>query len=37
MRTRLEADAADREYRIATRKLDRQHFGLEERIEETLR
>src|SRR6266478_3234207 len=37
VRTRLEADAADREYRISVRKLDRQRLGLEERIEETLR
>jgi hypothetical protein len=37
VRARLDADAADREYRIAVRKLDRQRLGLEERIEETLR
>jgi hypothetical protein len=34
---RLDADAADREYRIAVRKLDRQRLGLEERIEDTLK
>ncbi len=37
LRARVEADAADREYRIAVRKLDRQRLGLEERIEDTLR
>ena len=37
VRARLEADAADREYRIAVRKLDRQRLGLEERIEDTLK
>ncbi|KAI9458178.1 hypothetical protein BJY52DRAFT_1270186 [Lactarius psammicola] len=37
VRTRLDADAADREYRIAVRKLDRQRLGLEERIEDTLK
>ncbi|KAH9995488.1 hypothetical protein BJV77DRAFT_1059663 [Russula vinacea] len=37
VRARLEADAADREYRIAVRKLDRQRLGLEERLEDTLR
>jgi hypothetical protein len=37
VRARIEADAADREYRIAVRKLDRQRLGLEERIEDTLR
>ena len=37
VRARLEAEAADREYRIAVRKLDRQRLGLEERIEDTLR
>jgi hypothetical protein len=37
VRARLEADTADREYRIAVRKLDRQRLGLEERIEDTLR
>ena len=37
VRARLEADGADREYRIAVRKLDRQRLGLEERIEDTLR
>jgi hypothetical protein len=37
VRTRLDAEAADREYRIAVRKLDRQRLGLEERIEDTLK
>lgn len=37
IRARLEADGADREYRITVRKLDRQRLGLEERIEDTLR
>jgi len=37
VRARLDADAADREYRIAVRKLDRQRLGLEERIEDTLK
>ncbi|TFY64373.1 hypothetical protein EVJ58_g2657 [Rhodofomes roseus] len=37
IRTRREADAADREYRVAVRKLDRQRLGLEERVEETLK
>jgi len=37
VRARLDADAADREYRIAVRKLDRQRLGLEERIEDVLK
>ena len=37
VRTRLDAEAADREYRIAVRKLDRQRLGLEERVEDTLK
>ncbi|KAL1747937.1 hypothetical protein HDZ31DRAFT_80085 [Schizophyllum fasciatum] len=37
VRARQEAEEADREYRIAVRKLDRQRLGLEERIEETLK
>ncbi|KAN0102514.1 hypothetical protein V8E52_011358 [Russula decolorans] len=37
VRARLEADDADREYRVGVRKLDRQRLGLEERIEDTLR
>lgn len=37
VRARLDADAADREYRIAVRRLDRQRLGLEERIEDTLK
>lgn len=37
VRARREADAADKEYRVSVRKLDRQRLGLEERIEETLK
>ncbi|VDC00964.1 unnamed protein product [Peniophora sp. CBMAI 1063] len=37
VRARMEAEAADRTYRIAIRKLDRQRLGLEERIEEALK
>lgn len=37
VRARNEAEEADRAYRIAVRKLDRQRLGLEERIEETLK
>ena len=37
VKARREADAADKEYRIAVRKLDRQRLGLEERIEDTLK
>jgi hypothetical protein len=37
VRLRREADIADREYRDAVRKLDRQRLGLEERIEEVLK
>ncbi|TFK51765.1 hypothetical protein OE88DRAFT_1658375 [Heliocybe sulcata] len=37
VRLRKEAEAADRDYRIAVRKLDRQRLGLEERIEDTLK
>ncbi|TFY52335.1 hypothetical protein EVG20_g10594, partial [Dentipellis fragilis] len=37
VRARADADAADKEYRVAVRKLDRQRLGLEERIEEALR
>ncbi|KAI0272568.1 hypothetical protein BC834DRAFT_857325 [Gloeopeniophorella convolvens] len=37
VRARIEADTADREYRIAVRKLDRQRLGLEERIEDALK
>lgn len=36
-RVRQEAEDADRAYRVAVRKLDRQRLGLEERIEETLK
>jgi hypothetical protein len=34
---RREAEAAEKEYQIAVRKLDRQRLALEERIEDTLR
>ncbi|KZS94423.1 hypothetical protein SISNIDRAFT_42434 [Sistotremastrum niveocremeum HHB9708] len=37
IRARAEAEAAERTYQIAVRRLDRQRLGLEERIEETLR
>ncbi|KZT10072.1 uncharacterized protein LAESUDRAFT_741666 [Laetiporus sulphureus 93-53] len=37
IRARREADIADREYRVAVRKLDRQRLALEERIEDTLK
>ncbi|KAJ7245122.1 hypothetical protein B0H12DRAFT_1325359 [Mycena haematopus] len=37
IKARNEADEADNVFRIATRKLDRQRLGLEERIEETLK
>ena len=37
IRLRAEAEAADKTYRIAVRKLDRQRLGLEERIEDTLK
>lgn len=37
IRARQEAEDADREYRVAVRKLDRQRLGLEERVEETLK
>jgi len=37
VRARLEADDADREYRVGVHKLDRQRLGIEERIEDTLR
>jgi hypothetical protein len=37
VKLRQEADAADKTYRVAVRKLDRQRLGLEERIEETLK
>lgn len=37
VKARREAEIADREYRIAVRKLDRQRLGLEERIEDTLK
>ncbi|KAJ7801733.1 hypothetical protein B0H13DRAFT_2259794 [Mycena leptocephala] len=37
VKARNEADEADHVFRVATRKLDRQRLGLEERIEETLK
>lgn len=37
IRTRTDANEADKAYRIAIRKLDRRRLGLEERIEETLK
>lgn len=37
IRLREEAEEADKIYRVAVRKLDRQRLGLEERIEETLK
>lgn len=37
IRSRRDADAADKEYRVNVRKLDRQRLSLEERIEETLK
>ncbi|KAG2157826.1 uncharacterized protein EDB93DRAFT_818604 [Suillus bovinus] len=37
IRLRVEAEEADKIYRVAVRKLDRQRLGLEERIEETLK
>lgn len=37
VRARQDAEEADRSYRIAVRKLDRQRLGLEEKIEETLK
>lgn len=37
IRARIEAEEADKEYRVAVRKLDRQRLGLEERIEEALK
>ena len=37
VRQRREAEEADKVYRVAVRKLDRQRLGLEERIEEVLK
>ncbi|KAJ7077876.1 hypothetical protein B0H15DRAFT_557408 [Mycena belliarum] len=37
IKARNEAEEADHAFRVATRKLDRQRLGLEERIEETLK
>ena len=37
IRARSDANDADKSYRVAVRKLDRQRLGLEERIEETLK
>jgi hypothetical protein len=37
IKTRQDAEAADQEYRVAVRNLDRQRLSLEDRIEETLK
>ncbi|KAI0820816.1 hypothetical protein BC628DRAFT_1329645 [Trametes gibbosa] len=37
VRARRDAETADKDYRVAVRKLDRQRLGLEERIEDTLK
>ena len=37
IRARHEAENADKLYRVAVRKLDRQRLGLEEKTEETLK
>ncbi|KAH8093805.1 hypothetical protein BXZ70DRAFT_949249 [Cristinia sonorae] len=37
VRARREAEAADQDYRVAIRRLDRQRLGLEERIEDVLK
>jgi hypothetical protein len=37
VKAREDAEDADREYRIAVRKLDRQRLGLEERVEDALK
>ena len=37
IKARLEAEAADVQYRAAVRKLDRQRLGLEDEIERTLK
>ncbi|KAH7929102.1 hypothetical protein BV22DRAFT_1057685 [Leucogyrophana mollusca] len=37
VKARADAEAADKMYRVAVRKLDRQRLGLEERIEEVLK
>lgn len=37
IKARNEAEEADHVFRVATRKLDRQRLGLEERIEDTLK
>lgn len=37
VKLRRDAEAADKEYRISVRKLDRQRLALEEKIEETLK
>lgn len=37
VKARRDAEAADQEYKHATRQLDRQRLGLEERIEDTLK
>lgn len=37
MKTRHEAEDADKAYRVAVRQLDRQRLGIEERLEDTLK
>lgn len=37
IKVRHEAEAADKTYRVAVRKLDRQRLGLEEGLEDTLK
>lgn len=37
VKARHEAEEADKTYRLAVRKLDRQRLGLEERLEDTLK
>ncbi|HEV7737603.1 MAG TPA: hypothetical protein VGO47_09580 [Chlamydiales bacterium] len=37
LRARREAEEADRLYRVAVRKLDRQRLAFEEKVEETLK
>lgn len=37
VKARHDAENADKTYRVAVRKLDRQRLGLEERIEDTLK
>lgn len=37
MKTRHEAEEADKAYRVAVRQLDRQRLSIEERLEDTLK